>query len=191
MISQSEDRFHSIDWLSQSGDSIDLVVGHNVDGALGAVVGQLGHAHGLVHHTLEHQRLVFEYTREGQPCVSPVQQMRRHRGGSYPWPSYPRYLLCRTAQLAPAANHSSAWKHINQSQLSMETWPIIAQCDIISTNEKPHLALHQRVDSLQMAGVGHHGQANVPDGDQSEVSIVVSSPPITAHLLVTLLSRST
>ena len=45
--------------------------------------------------------------------------------------------------------------------------PIIAQCDIITTNEKPHLALHQRVDSLQMAGVGHHGQADVPDGDQS------------------------
>ena len=59
MISQSEVSIHSIDWLSQSGDSIDLVVGDNVDGALGAVVWQLGHAHGLVHHTLEQQRLVF------------------------------------------------------------------------------------------------------------------------------------
>ena len=60
MISQSEVSIHSIDWLSQSEDSIDLVVGDNVDGALGAVVGQLGHAHGLVHHTLERQTLMFD-----------------------------------------------------------------------------------------------------------------------------------
>ena len=78
-----------------------------MDGALGGVVGELAHPHGLVDHAL---------AREGGVSV----------------------------------------EQDGHGLLALR----VTAVELLG----PHLALHQGVDGLQVAGVGHHGQANVPVG---------------------------